>query len=83
MAEGAAVTSSARHISASDTEGQVRAIQTSLQDAELEPADIGQVHAHAVWAARRPVRPTAPSTTARTLGSSSRTHVTVNAEDTY
>ncbi|MEV6510659.1 beta-ketoacyl-[acyl-carrier-protein] synthase family protein [Streptomyces sp. NPDC051642] len=44
---GAAVTSSARHISASDTEGQVRAIQTALRDAELEPSDIGHVHAHA------------------------------------
>lgn len=83
MAQGAAVTSSARRISASDAEGQVRAIQTTLQDAELEPADIGHVHAHAVWAARRPARPTAPSTTARTLGSSSRTHVTVHVEDTY
>ncbi|WP_405974117.1 beta-ketoacyl-[acyl-carrier-protein] synthase family protein [Streptomyces sp. NBC_00988] len=44
---GAAVTSSARHISASDTEGQVRAIRTALWDAELEPSDIGHVHAHA------------------------------------
>lgn len=44
---GAAVTSSARHISASDTEGQVRAIRTALRDAELEPSDIGHVHAHA------------------------------------
>lgn len=83
MAEDAAVTSNARHISAFGDEGQVRAIQTTLQDAELEPADIGHVYAHAVWAARRPTRPTAPSTTARTLGSSSRTHVTINVEDTY
>ncbi|MFG2375580.1 beta-ketoacyl-[acyl-carrier-protein] synthase family protein [Streptomyces sp. NPDC048504] len=44
---GAAVTSSARHISASDTEGQVRAIRTALRDAELGPSDIGHVHAHA------------------------------------
>ncbi|MEV8538202.1 beta-ketoacyl-[acyl-carrier-protein] synthase family protein [Streptomyces sp. NPDC051572] len=44
---GAAVTSSARHISASDAEGQVRAIRTALWDAELEPSDIGHVHAHA------------------------------------
>ncbi|WP_329257809.1 beta-ketoacyl-[acyl-carrier-protein] synthase family protein [Streptomyces sp. NBC_01478] len=44
---GAAVTSSARHISASDTEGQVLAIQGALRDAELEPSDIGHVHAHA------------------------------------
>ncbi|MEV6505230.1 hypothetical protein AB0M61_03785 [Streptomyces sp. NPDC051642] len=86
---GAAVTSSARHIPASNTEGQVRAIQTALWNAELEPADIGRVHDHAVWAARRPARPIAPSTTARTLsippvhlGSSSRTHVTINVEDT-
>ncbi|MFJ9248265.1 beta-ketoacyl-[acyl-carrier-protein] synthase family protein [Streptomyces sp. NPDC101776] len=44
---GAAVTSSARHISASDIEGQVLAIQGALRDAELAPADIGHVHAHA------------------------------------
>lgn len=44
---GAAVTSSARHISASDTEGQVLAIQGALRDAELSPSDIGHVHAHA------------------------------------
>ncbi|MER7926798.1 beta-ketoacyl-[acyl-carrier-protein] synthase family protein [Streptomyces sp. NPDC096057] len=44
---GAAVTSSARHISASDTEGQVLAIQGALRDAELGPSDIGHVHAHA------------------------------------
>ncbi|MGW3311976.1 beta-ketoacyl-[acyl-carrier-protein] synthase family protein [Streptomyces sp. NPDC001073] len=44
---GAAVTSSARHISASDTEGQVLAIQGALRDAELAPSDIGHVHAHA------------------------------------
>ncbi|MFD4553347.1 beta-ketoacyl-[acyl-carrier-protein] synthase family protein [Streptomyces sp. NPDC058469] len=44
---GAAVTSSARHISASDTEGQVRSIETALREAELEPSDIGHVHAHA------------------------------------
>ncbi|MER5470368.1 beta-ketoacyl-[acyl-carrier-protein] synthase family protein [Streptomyces sp. NPDC002935] len=44
---GAAVTSSARHISASDSEGQVLAIRAALRDAELEPRDIGHVHAHA------------------------------------
>ncbi|MFE9680707.1 beta-ketoacyl-[acyl-carrier-protein] synthase family protein [Streptomyces sp. NPDC006285] len=44
---GAAVTSSAGHISASDTEGQVAAVRAALRDAELEPRDIGHVHAHA------------------------------------
>lgn len=44
---GAAVTSSADHITASDVAGQVRAIETALRDADLSPADIGVVHAHA------------------------------------
>ncbi|MEU2777160.1 beta-ketoacyl-[acyl-carrier-protein] synthase family protein [Streptomyces sp. NPDC007162] len=44
---GAAVTSSAHHISASEPEGQVAAIQAALRDADLAPADIGHVHAHA------------------------------------
>ncbi|MFD9069049.1 beta-ketoacyl-[acyl-carrier-protein] synthase family protein [Streptomyces lasiicapitis] len=44
---GAAVNSSARHISASDVEGQVLAIQAALRDADLAPQDIGHVHAHA------------------------------------
>ncbi|MCX5383162.1 beta-ketoacyl synthase [Streptomyces sp. NBC_00083] len=44
---GAAVTSSADHITASDVAGQVRAIESALRDAELAPADIGVVHAHA------------------------------------
>lgn len=44
---GAAVTSSAHHISASDTEGQVLAIRAALRDAEVDPRDIGHVHAHA------------------------------------
>ncbi|WP_190088950.1 beta-ketoacyl-[acyl-carrier-protein] synthase family protein [Streptomyces melanogenes] len=44
---GAAVTSSADHITASDVAGQVRAIETALRDADLGPADIGVVHAHA------------------------------------
>ncbi|MDQ0814909.1 3-oxoacyl-[acyl-carrier-protein] synthase II [Streptomyces sp. B3I7] len=44
---GAAVNSSAHHISASDAEGQILAIRAALRDAELEPGDIGHVHAHA------------------------------------
>ncbi|MEU4349840.1 beta-ketoacyl-[acyl-carrier-protein] synthase family protein [Streptomyces sp. NPDC023838] len=44
---GAAVTSSADHITASDVAGQVRAIETALRDADVSPADIGVVHAHA------------------------------------
>ncbi|MGW2831783.1 beta-ketoacyl-[acyl-carrier-protein] synthase family protein [Streptomyces sp. NPDC001286] len=44
---GAAVNSSARHISASDSEGQVLAMRAALRDAGLEPDDIGHVHAHA------------------------------------
>ncbi|MGW2860791.1 beta-ketoacyl-[acyl-carrier-protein] synthase family protein [Streptomyces sp. NPDC001205] len=44
---GAAVTSSADHITASDVAGQVRAIESALRDAGLGPSDIGVVHAHA------------------------------------
>ncbi|MGW1890397.1 beta-ketoacyl-[acyl-carrier-protein] synthase family protein [Streptomyces sp. NPDC002004] len=44
---GAGITSSAEHITASDVDGQVRAIGLSLRDADLAPADIGHVHAHA------------------------------------
>ncbi|MET9360769.1 beta-ketoacyl-[acyl-carrier-protein] synthase family protein [Streptomyces sp. NPDC006632] len=44
---GAAVTSSADHITASDVDGQVRAIESALRNAELAPSDIGVVHAHA------------------------------------
>ncbi|MGW2813109.1 beta-ketoacyl-[acyl-carrier-protein] synthase family protein [Streptomyces sp. NPDC001415] len=44
---GAAVTSSADHITASDVAGQVRAIESALRDAQLGPSDIGVVHAHA------------------------------------
>ncbi|MFI5702188.1 beta-ketoacyl-[acyl-carrier-protein] synthase family protein [Streptomyces xanthochromogenes] len=44
---GAAVTSSADHITASDVAGQVRAIESALRDARLGASDIGVVHAHA------------------------------------
>ncbi|MFJ3694184.1 beta-ketoacyl-[acyl-carrier-protein] synthase family protein [Streptomyces sp. NPDC090052] len=44
---GAGTTSSAQHITASDPDGQARAIRKALRDAELTPADIGHVHAHA------------------------------------
>ncbi|WP_328319742.1 beta-ketoacyl-[acyl-carrier-protein] synthase family protein [Streptomyces sp. NBC_00388] len=44
---GAGTTSSAGHITASDPEGQTRAIRKALRDAELGPGDIGHVHAHA------------------------------------
>ncbi|WKU48260.1 beta-ketoacyl-[acyl-carrier-protein] synthase family protein [Streptomyces sp. VNUA116] len=44
---GAAVSSSAHHITASDAEGQVHAVRTALRDAGLGPRDIDNVHAHA------------------------------------
>ena len=44
---GAAVHSSAHHITASDAEGQVQAMRTALADAGVEARDIGHVHAHA------------------------------------
>ncbi|WP_328872585.1 beta-ketoacyl-[acyl-carrier-protein] synthase family protein [Streptomyces sp. NBC_00287] len=44
---GAAVQSSAQHITASDAEGQVQAMRTALADAGVEARDIGHVHAHA------------------------------------
>ncbi|MFE3453471.1 beta-ketoacyl-[acyl-carrier-protein] synthase family protein [Nonomuraea sp. NPDC059194] len=44
---GAAITSNAVHITASDVEGQSRAITTALREAELDPADVGHVSAHA------------------------------------
>ncbi|MFD4996010.1 beta-ketoacyl-[acyl-carrier-protein] synthase family protein [Streptomyces buecherae] len=44
---GGAVGSSARHITASDPEGQSWAMERALRDADLAPADIGLVHAHA------------------------------------
>ncbi|MFF3171988.1 beta-ketoacyl-[acyl-carrier-protein] synthase family protein [Streptomyces sp. NPDC057900] len=44
---GSAVSSSANHITASDADGQARAMELALHDAGLAPADIGIVHAHA------------------------------------
>ncbi|MFF7409370.1 beta-ketoacyl-[acyl-carrier-protein] synthase family protein [Streptomyces lydicus] len=44
---GSAVSSSANHITASDAEGQVFAMELALRDAGLAPSDIGVVHAHA------------------------------------
>ncbi|MFF0739712.1 beta-ketoacyl-[acyl-carrier-protein] synthase family protein [Streptomyces sp. NPDC004111] len=44
---GSSVTSSAHHITASDTDGQVHAIGMALRDAGVDAADIGVVHAHA------------------------------------
>ncbi|MCC5474672.1 beta-ketoacyl-[acyl-carrier-protein] synthase family protein [Streptomyces sp. NPDC059680] len=44
---GSAVTSSAHHITASDADGQVFAIEQALRDAGLGREDIGVVHAHA------------------------------------
>ncbi|MEZ0068171.1 3-oxoacyl-[acyl-carrier-protein] synthase II [Streptacidiphilus sp. MAP12-20] len=44
---GAGITSSAEHITASDADGQQRAIRAALADAGLGPLDIGLVHAHA------------------------------------
>ncbi|MFF9286701.1 beta-ketoacyl-[acyl-carrier-protein] synthase family protein [Streptomyces griseosporeus] len=44
---GSAVSSSADHITASDADGQVFAMELALRDAGLGPSDIGVVHAHA------------------------------------
>lgn len=44
---GSAVSSSADHITASDADGQVFAMELALRDAGLTPSDIGVVHAHA------------------------------------
>ncbi|WP_232248309.1 beta-ketoacyl-[acyl-carrier-protein] synthase family protein [Streptacidiphilus rugosus] len=44
---GAGITSNAGHITASDADGQERAIRAALADAGLGPLDIGLVHAHA------------------------------------
>ncbi len=44
---GAGISANASHITASDVQGQVRAIRESLHDADLAPADVGVVHAHA------------------------------------
>ena len=44
---GAGITSSALHITASDANGQVRAIGQALADSGLTGLDIGLVHAHA------------------------------------
>ncbi|MEV8464590.1 MULTISPECIES: beta-ketoacyl-[acyl-carrier-protein] synthase family protein [Streptomyces] len=44
---GSAVSSSADHITASDADGQVFAMELALRDAGLAPSDIGVVHAHA------------------------------------
>ncbi|WP_405773907.1 beta-ketoacyl-[acyl-carrier-protein] synthase family protein [Streptomyces sp. NBC_00859] len=44
---GAGITSSAQHITASDTTGQIRAIRRALESGQLTPEDIGLIHAHA------------------------------------
>ncbi|MGP3776608.1 beta-ketoacyl-[acyl-carrier-protein] synthase family protein [Streptomyces sp. SDT5-1] len=44
---GSAVSSSADHITASDANGQAFAMELALRDADVTPADIGVVHAHA------------------------------------
>ncbi|GAB2836705.1 beta-ketoacyl-[acyl-carrier-protein] synthase family protein [Actinocorallia aurea] len=44
---GSGITSSAAHITASDPEGQTRAIGIALADAGLTPLDVDHVHAHA------------------------------------
>ncbi|MEB8335999.1 beta-ketoacyl-[acyl-carrier-protein] synthase family protein [Streptomyces endophyticus] len=44
---GSAVSSSAEHITASDADGQSFAMELALRDADVAPADIGVVHAHA------------------------------------
>lgn len=44
---GSAVSSSAHHITASDADGQVFAMESALRDGGVDPQDIGVVHAHA------------------------------------
>nr|WP_042197388.1 beta-ketoacyl-[acyl-carrier-protein] synthase family protein [Kibdelosporangium sp. MJ126-NF4]CEL22928.1 3-oxoacyl-[acyl-carrier-protein] synthase, KASII [Kibdelosporangium sp. MJ126-NF4]CTQ90067.1 3-oxoacyl-[acyl-carrier-protein] synthase, KASII (EC 2.3.1.179) [Kibdelosporangium sp. MJ126-NF4] len=44
---GAGISSSAVHITASDTHGQIRAITKALKDSGADPGDIGHVNAHA------------------------------------
>ncbi|MEY9940026.1 beta-ketoacyl synthase [Streptacidiphilus sp. MAP5-3] len=44
---GAGITSSADHITASDADGQSRAIRQALTESGVAPQDIGFVHAHA------------------------------------
>ncbi|GGV13130.1 3-oxoacyl-ACP synthase [Streptomyces filipinensis] len=44
---GAGISSNAGHITASDVEGQVRAIRMALREGGLSPQDIGFVQAHA------------------------------------
>ncbi|MEU7550870.1 beta-ketoacyl-[acyl-carrier-protein] synthase family protein [Streptomyces sp. NPDC044571] len=44
---GSAVSSSAHHITASDADGQVFAMEHAMRDAGVDPQDIGVVHAHA------------------------------------
>jgi 3-oxoacyl-[acyl-carrier-protein] synthase II len=44
---GAGITSSAVHITASDADGQVRAMRQALAEAGLTGLDVGHVHAHA------------------------------------
>ncbi|MEU6016516.1 beta-ketoacyl-[acyl-carrier-protein] synthase family protein [Streptomyces sp. NPDC047515] len=44
---GSAVSSSAHHITASDADGQVFAMELAMRDAGVSPQDIGVVHAHA------------------------------------
>jgi 3-oxoacyl-[acyl-carrier-protein] synthase II len=44
---GAGVTSSAQHITASDADGQARAMRIALRAGDIDPTDVGHVHAHA------------------------------------
>ncbi|MFK4099092.1 beta-ketoacyl-[acyl-carrier-protein] synthase family protein [Streptomyces sp. NPDC019531] len=44
---GAGISSSAVHITASDVPGQIRAMRQSLRNADVDPASVGHVHAHA------------------------------------
>jgi 3-oxoacyl-[acyl-carrier-protein] synthase II len=44
---GSGITSNAVHITASDVDGQARAMRMAMEDGGLRPEDIGLVHAHA------------------------------------
>jgi 3-oxoacyl-[acyl-carrier-protein] synthase II len=44
---GAGISSNAGHITASDVDGQVRAMRAALREGGLAPQDVGLVHAHA------------------------------------
>ncbi|MFC9066647.1 MULTISPECIES: beta-ketoacyl-[acyl-carrier-protein] synthase family protein [Streptomyces] len=70
---GAGVTSDAHDMTTPDTRGQVRALTEALRDADLTPADIGHVNAHATGT------PAGDITEARGIAQAVGTHPAVTA----